>query len=238
MQRVPCTSICLIVACGFAIVGTAGNADEESDRRDAAIAAFVKLGGRITFYEQKEVASVLLEGPNVTDASLKHLQQLRMFDIIPVVRLFETSVTDAGLAHLKGLKKLTRLSFTGTLGDAGLAHLSGMTQLRSLNLPNSNNVTDAGVKHLKGLTNLESLTLARCKVTDAGLEHLKGMTNLEALNLSETTVSDAGLEHLKGLTNLQRLEVGRTRVTEAGFKKLQQALPDLGRRAMITPRQR
>lgn len=188
------------------------------------IAVMLQLGGRVRFSDQRALLSVSFEGPRtLTDMYICNLEQVKD---LPALRLVETEVTDDGLMEVKGLKKLTRLEFTGTLSDAGLKHLGEMTQLRQLHLQRNGLVTDAGLNHLKGLTNLESLILTSCKVTDAGLAHLKGMTKLEALDLSETTVSDAGLEHLKGLTGLKLLVVKRTNVTETGVKKLQQALPN------------
>ncbi len=111
-----------------------------------------------------------------------------------------SQITDAGLKHLEGLTKVTELYLNHTeITDAGLEHLEGLTTLRRLDLIETQ-VTDAGLEHLEGLTNLEWLYLSDTQITDAGLaglEHLEGLTNLERLDFRRPQVTDQGVKRLQ-----------------------------------------
>ena len=124
-------------------------AAKDPTEKEKAIAAIVKLGGKVTLDEKqpgKPVVRVILYGPEVTDA---------------------------GLVHLKGFAKLEELILIGTeVTDAGLVHLKGLTNLKSLAL-GFTEVTDAGLVYLKGLTKLEYLGLCNVKVTEAGEKELQ-----------------------------------------------------------------
>ncbi len=69
---------------------------------------------------------------------------------ILLVNLNGTQITDAGLVHLEGLTSLQELNLDNThqITDAGLVHLEGLTSLRMLFLHNTQ-ITDAGVAKLK-----------------------------------------------------------------------------------------
>jgi hypothetical protein len=117
MQRVLSTSICLVVACGIVVVGTAGSGDQPADARAAAIKAIKQLGGKIWDDEK----SVDLSRSKVTDADLAHLSVMTKLESLS---LFDTTVGDAGLEHLKGLTKLNFLLLKQTnVTDAGVAKL-------------------------------------------------------------------------------------------------------------------
>jgi hypothetical protein len=82
-------------------------------------------------------------------------------------------ITDAALKHLEELTELGRLALPGdTITDDRLAHLRGLTRLEELDLNNSE-VTDAGLVHLAGMNKLRSLNLTYTKVTAAGVEKLQ-----------------------------------------------------------------
>ncbi|MBC8877245.1 MAG: PD40 domain-containing protein [Planctomycetes bacterium] len=120
------------------VAPAAGNAAEPSEGRDVAIAAIVKLGGRVRFDEQKAVLGVVLEGPKVNDASLVHVKALTE---IKSLVLWKTDVTDAGMVHLRDLRQ-TKVS------DKGVLMLKELTRLRTLQLEDAR-VTAKGVETLR-----------------------------------------------------------------------------------------
>src|SRR5579859_7265103 len=76
------------------------------DAEDNAIYAITKLGGTVTRDEKAKgnpVVEVYLSGPEVMDAAVKNLKELKG---IHTLVLRDTEVTDKGLTELK---KLTRL---------------------------------------------------------------------------------------------------------------------------------
>jgi Leucine-rich repeat (LRR) protein len=108
-----------------------------------------------------------------------------------------TQVTDAGLEHLEGLESLERLWLArAQISNAGLENLKKLKSLQRLALGDTQ-VTDEGLVHLKELKSLALLSLIGTKVTDAGVEHLKEIKALQRLWLSGTKVTDAGVAELK-----------------------------------------
>jgi Leucine-rich repeat (LRR) protein len=192
-----------------------------ANRQQDAVAAIEALGGRVEYAEPDQETSAAFPRQ-----FLRRWLPRDYFDEVREVDLNGTQVTDAGLAHLQGLTALQELYLRGTqVTDAGLAHLRGLTGLLSLNL-NDTQVTDAGLAHLQGLSGLGTLSLSGTQVTDAGLAHLQGLTGLQELSLRLTQVTDAGLEHLQGLTGLEILILNGTQVTDAGLGQFRQALPN------------
>lgn len=117
MRRVPFTSIVLVLACGFLVVGTAGSGDQPADTRAAAIAAINQLGGMIGDNEKR----VDLSHTKVTDADLAHLSALTELEYLD---LYDTMIGDAGLENLKGLTKLNFVMLKQTnVTVAGAARL-------------------------------------------------------------------------------------------------------------------
>jgi Leucine rich repeat len=85
-------------------------------------------------------------GAKVTDADLKHLEDLPQ---IRLLRLDKTQITDAGLANLKGLSQLQWLHLQNTqITDAGLEHLRNLTQLRYVDLRGTK-VSENGIHKIK-----------------------------------------------------------------------------------------
>lgn len=192
------------------------------------------------------LGSLILMGPEITDADMRLLADLRRLESL---EFYETRVSDDGLRPLRDLKGLTRLVFDPQITDAGLEHLSDLGHLTTLDLINTR-VRGEGLSHLSGLSrlkdlyltstplgdrglqeiaamrSLEKLYLNYTQISDAGLRHLSGLKDLTVLCLSGTRISDAGLEHLTGLTNMERLELDGTEVSDAGVRTLQAALPN------------
>jgi hypothetical protein len=81
-------------------------------------------------------------------------------------------VTDADLKHLEDLPQIRMLGLGKTqITDAGLANLEGLSQLQWLYLQNTP-ITDSGLKHLRNLTQLEYIDLRGTKVTENGVQKL------------------------------------------------------------------
>jgi Leucine-rich repeat (LRR) protein len=137
-------SMCLpiVMTCGCA--GSATNSGEA-----AAVAAIVKLGGKVEYNENspdRPVAKVYLHG---------------------------TAVQDSDLAALEKLPRLQNLFLGRTkISNAGLEHLQQANHLQTLSL-NSTQVTDDGVRTLARLKNLRTLNLQDTKVTEACASELQ-----------------------------------------------------------------
>ena len=112
-----------------------------------AIWKIERLGGKVTVDELRtEAVWVYLDGPQVTDADL---------------------------AHLEAIPRLRSLSLLGTpVSDTGLVHVQRLSDLHFLNLAYTN-VTDGGLLHLQRLGNLESLDLRGTKLTNEGVKNLQ-----------------------------------------------------------------
>jgi len=200
------TLLIVVTAAGCGL-GWLGWKVREARQQQAAVAAILKLGGRVSYDYQFDAAGSFLSsgappGPEWLHALLgdDFFRSVYQIDFLSLLR--DSTLTDANLERLKGLSQLKELFLSST------------------------HVTDAGLEHLKGLTNLEVLALGSTRVTDAGLQYLTQLTKLEALDLNCTQVSDAGLERLKGLTRLKELSLQATKVTPAGVAELQKALPN------------
>jgi hypothetical protein len=175
------------------------------------------LGGTVLFGE--------LVGPEWLRSLVGQDACAEDFCDVVVVRLDGPQVTDAHLRHFGRLGHLRELSLTNTsVTDTGLKQITGLNQLRSLSL-NGTKITDVGIEHLQGLKQLRDLLLNGTKVTDVGVGHLKYLDQLQTLWLCDTQVTDSGLENLRGLSHLRVLDLDCTRVTFAGVESLQQALP-------------
>ena len=207
-----------------------------------AVAAFEKLGGKISCNAAKSVVRVDLSYSIVDDADLV---QLKQFPDLERLNLSETAVTESGLKHLKGLTKLRVLRLRRAANDAGLAHLkelpnlqvldlfqteitdaglkqvAQMKKLKELDIRRTNRVGDEGIALLKNLTTLRNLKIQETReVTNACVKHLKVLTNLERLGLSGQNFSDSSLEQLAALTKLKSLELDHTVITDAGLEHL------------------
>jgi hypothetical protein len=116
---------------------------------------------------------------------------------VRTVVLVGPEVTDANLGHVRRLPRLRKLYLTSSrITDSGLKHLRQLKDLQTLKLDDTT-VTDAGLVHLAGLRNLQYLFLERTQATDAGLECLVGLAQLKRLDLTDTKVSSTGIEKLR-----------------------------------------
>jgi hypothetical protein len=191
-----------------------------AERQRRAVAAIKALGGGVHYVEPDQGVSEAFPRP-----FLRRWLPRDYFDEVQAVHLDGSQVTDDGLEHLNELTRLESLSLGSTqVTDAGLTHLQRLTRFKNLWL-NGTQVTDAVLAQLQGMTRLEYLNFDGTQVTDAGLAHLQGLTELQQLSLINTHVTDAGLAHLQGLTGLKNLWLNGTQVTDAGRAQLKQTLP-------------
>jgi hypothetical protein len=100
----------------------------------------------------------------VNDADLAYLSQCRELESLD---MWEPAITDDGLRSLQGLRLIDLAIKRSSIGDEGVQHLAGMP-LRELNLHGAA-VGDEGVRYLEGMP-LRELDLEHTQVSDAGLE--------------------------------------------------------------------
>jgi hypothetical protein len=162
-------------------------------------------------------------------------------DRIGGLYLQNTGVTDAGLRHLNQLTMLRHLEIRNyarrarrgvpapppTITDAGLIHLKGLTQLWSLNLSDLP-ITDAGLDAIKDLPALLGLYLSRTKIQGPGLARLKSLPLLSILYLDGSAMTEDGLRALSGATRLQTLSLNGVPLTDKALPLLA-AIPRLDR---------
>ena len=144
------------------------------------------------------VASVTLQGENITDAWLEHLSTVPHLER---VWLRETSLTAKAWPHL--------------------AKVSGLKELKVRNT----SIKDAALKHLAPLKNLDEIELRGMTLNDAGLEHLAEVKELDLLDLSNSFIDDAALAKLHNAKQVSTIRLGNTKVTPVGIAKLKAALP-------------
>ncbi len=215
-----------------------GSGFPSAPEEKGAIAELTELGALFRCYQSSgKVWTVFFYGPEVTDASLVPLRELRD---LKQLTLNSTRVTAKGIEELRAalpalevfppalpsapeeqeaIARLIRVGVELQAGDQGRierAHLSGP------------HLTDAALVDLRAFGSLKTLTISTSNVTDAGLVHLEGLSNLESLSLLRVTVTDAGLVHVRGLSGLRRFTLVGTRLSGAGLVYLRD-LPNFKR---------
>jgi len=100
----------------------------------------------------KQLRDLHLQGPNITDETLAHVQ---------------------GLTRLKVVYIGSWTSGDPQVTDDGLAYLKHLTSLEMLYLQDCRQVTDAGLQHLAGLAHLQSINMSHTKCTRAGFRQLR-----------------------------------------------------------------
>jgi Leucine-rich repeat (LRR) protein len=192
------TLICAVAA------GWLGKKIERKHQEQVAVDAIRKLGGYAYYdYQIGADGKISPRGEPSAPPWLRMLLGEGFFNEVEIVSLPPgPEVTDAALEGLKELKQLRFISLRDTrVSDAGLASLKGLTQLNGLNLSRTN-VSGAGLENLSGLPQLQSLELEGANISDAGVAALKGLTQLQWLYLSGTKVTDADFNELqKSLPN-------------------------------------
>ena len=168
------------------------------------------------------IAHLILDGTQVSDTGLTHLQEL---SALHALDLGGTRVTDLGVEKLAAMSGLDSLALSSTeISDRALEYLSALPNLRTLTIQ-SVKITNDGLRHLAGHRNLRTLLLNANQIGDEGVKHLAGLMDLGRLELQGTAVSDQSVAVLKQLTNLGELNLIDTAVTESGAAALHKALP-------------
>jgi len=184
-----------------------GTGDHPTDQA-RALAEVKRLKGKVETEAKtagQPVVKVNLAGTKADDKVLALI--LKAWPRLQALELEGTNVTDAGLVHLEGLARLKKLSLINTvITDKGLAHLKGLTQLQVLDL-SATKITDKGLGNLKELVNLRELNLGLTKVTNTGLADLKGLTQLRKLDLFLTKVTADRVRELQ--KDLPRAKITR-----------------------------
>ncbi len=119
---------------------------QKAKRQKEAVEAIEELGGWVFVDSKSRALVVTLEGSQIADAELAHLEDLTQ---VKNLHLNGTQITDAGLEHLKCMKELEFLEF------------------------NDSQITDTGLERLKVLRKLVILELNDTQVTDEGIEKLR-----------------------------------------------------------------
>ena len=132
---------------------------------------------------------------DLDDEMLRHLSNAKRLNRLHAGNC--PNVTDAGLAHLADLKNLSMLRlYRNQATDDGLRHLAKLTSMQWLEIP-SENFTDDAIQHLAKMTKLYQLDLSKCQITDEGAKQLVQHRHLQDLQLHGTKVSNNGAEFLR-----------------------------------------
>jgi hypothetical protein len=203
---------------------------DEVRHQEQAVAAIVKVGGRVIYDYQRPLADYpTLFQPTwrspYPPAAVRLLGR-DFFHRVVHVDLSETSVTNEDLVAVGRLRSLESLFLNGTgVTAVGLANLEVLKNLRILNLRDTA-INDVAMVHLRAFTHLRQLDLGGTRISDEGLVHLEPLTELEdGLTLDRTAITNLGLEQLVHLKKLRQLHLEDTGVTPEGVAILQTALP-------------
>jgi hypothetical protein len=153
------------------------------------------------------VKSILLEGCEVTERSVRRLGELPWLESLTAYRM-----TDAGLETVAKLTELRSLRLDSSqVTDRGLAKLSRLTKLADLSL-HSCPVTDATPERLEMLPALAGITLDGCReLTDRTAHALARAPSLHAIGLTGCwRLTDRGLNALAAMTKLTYLGLCRS----------------------------
>lgn len=187
-----------------------------------------------------DLASVVIEGPDVSGAGLqalathKKLEHLELagkledprmtglgqLTTLRTLRLGYPTLDDRVAPQLAELVHLVSLDLAKTrVSDGVMAAVAKMTDLRELKLHHTR-ITHRGLVHLAPLHNLEVLELDHTDLLDGGTEIFANLSQLRVLRLDHTFITDRTLGHLRALQRLQMLNLSGTVVTEAGLDAL------------------
>lgn len=121
---------------------------------------------------------------------LRHLTHLN---------LSSTRISDASVCHLQKLRLVNVSLDCNKLTHVTITALAGrMPSLRCLSLRNVRGVTDHALEALRQLPELRRLVLEGCKsITDKGLEALGSIRSLRFLDVGECALSRAAIERLE-----------------------------------------
>lgn len=168
----------------------------------------------------KLIRVTLVAAPQLTDAGLASLGQLKHLEDIEMIQV---SLTNDGVRQLpKNLKMLSlRRSNVTAKCVSDIAEMKNMQFLYLVDVPRIN---DNDVQTLSTLKKLKALNIEDAELTNKGLGHLAKLTSLEALSFGGSTIADKDLTQLQTLTNLNRLFPHNTKCTQAGLDRLRDTI--------------
>lgn len=169
------------------------------------------------FEQFPEIEELQVEG--VSDADLRHFAGMRR---LRRLTLSGSQLRGSGLKYFDALRHLEHLNLRGADLSDGLDSLKDLPSLTFLEASQSA-LTDSGLKGISRFPQLEALHLRQSKVTDGCLRHLAGLARLKTLGLSNCPVGDAGLSALGDVPALRRLSLAETQITDAGINYLSRA---------------
>ena len=137
----------------------------------------------LTAFESVEIAN-LWEIDGADDRAFYHLGHLSP----TVTRLFveQATVTDAGVKHLQNLKnlKFVGIGWTQTITDRALVQLAGIPSLEEINVSGCPGIQGPGLRYLVKLKNLKKLHLNQPGFGDKGLAFLAPL-RVEEIHLNK-----------------------------------------------------
>lgn len=161
----------------------------------------------------KDLEWLVLEGTNLTDASLKILRNFKRLVTLHI----RTKFTIAGIRVLNELTDLEELGLNHTgVDDTDIRELAGLTKLSTLHL----GWTRVTGKELHPFAALKTLDIRHSPVTDEGLKSIGQLKLLSSLQFAHNHISDADMKSLSGLKELKELSLAGTRVTEVGLREI------------------
>jgi Leucine-rich repeat (LRR) protein len=213
---------------------------DDHDRREAASAAFSKMGKAAI----KPLKKVALEAE--LEAAFRALQVLAFYfynedkqlsdlakKAIEVISednadLYHDTVQILRAPAKNWFKKMRAILDTRNqslvlrnrlVDDEGLKTIQYFPELKILEIENAN-ITNKGLWILKKLKNLQILKVKNCTISDEGLSYMMHLKNMEELDLSNTQISDKGMEVLASLTNLKELTLTECKISDKGLLAL------------------
>ena len=158
----------------------------------------------------------LLYPPGVTNEGLAHIKRLSLcsVELASIGVDFCTGIDNDGIMELTGVKKLRKLSISGTqCGDEGIRCIcEHFPELHELNLSHCRQISDKGMSYFEKAVfkdTLVKLNLRECdSLDDKAWVHLKKIPNLEDISfhgcenfkkLGMRSILDGDLRHLRSL---------------------------------------
>jgi internalin A len=167
----------------------------------------------------QDVASVNLDGTQVSDADLRLIGRLRHTKKLSLNR---TDISDEGLASIHGMSQLIYLGLMKTKVTSEGIRLLPQPQNAWVLVLEDTSVGDEAVSNLSGC---QFLNLQGTKVTSEGMKGLAESKTLIDLSISRTAVDDSAVPTLSSVNTLASLYVWETRISGEGLFKLKNALP-------------
>lgn len=152
----------------------------------------------------RQLASLSVAGPNVTDESLMGIDALGELKRLSV---WNVPVSDKPFVELNRLVQLQSVIFRDTnVSDSTLAQLSRLPQLQQLTLSRSKLITNAGLAHLRGKSSLIELRIDGLPgITDDSADTLGSLSNLKELWLQGTQIGPRTSHQLAEMKQLKTL---------------------------------